>query len=180
MTHPPFRTTDPMIDYQYLGDAAQFLPQLLQVFGQERSNEVLDAESVAVLAGYMQIYQQPAGGFLLREGEKSDFLLLLLEGEVDVLTSHEDGTPIQISAIAPGRLIGEMSLVDGEPRFATCIARTDVIVAVLTRASLNEVLAQHPQLGMQLLLRLLALISLRLRQTSRRLVEILAKTHQSF
>lgn len=168
--------TLPLQDYQLAGAGMEFVDMIQERFRLSPLLNVFDATSVGILADYMQVYTLTAQQLLLKEGEQSDFAILLLDGVVSVNKLHSDGTQHTIATIGPGKLIGEMSLIDGEPRFATCQAGTDVRVAVLTRQSLLGLLEDHPKLGSLLLMRLVALVSHRLRQTSARLVEALSQT----
>ncbi|MBV8466784.1 MAG: cyclic nucleotide-binding domain-containing protein [Burkholderiales bacterium] len=167
--------TIPMQDYQLAGPGSDFVAEFQALFAQSRLLDVFDAESVTILADYMQVYRMPAGAPVLKEGERSDYAVLLLAGEVNVLKSHSSGTAQSIALITPGKLIGEMSLIDREPRFASCVAQTEVVFAVLTRQALLDLLDEHPKLGSLFLMRLVALVSTRLRNTSARLVALMAQ-----
>ncbi|MBK9022025.1 MAG: cyclic nucleotide-binding domain-containing protein [Sulfuritalea sp.] len=75
--------------------------------------------------------------------------------------------------VGPGASLGEMSLINGKPRFATCIAREPTDIAVLTRDTIYDILVLHPSLGNKILLILLQITSQRLRETSDRLLPFL-------
>jgi len=171
----PIANTIPMQDYQLAGPGSEFTLRLRQLFASSKLLEVFDAESVDILADYMQVYRMAAGTTLLHEGEHSDFAILLIEGEVHVMKTHTTRGAQQIAVIPAGKLIGEMSLIDREPRFASCVAETEVLFAVLTRQGLLDLLEEHPKLGSLLLMRLVALVSNRLRQTSARLVSLMSQ-----
>jgi CRP-like cAMP-binding protein len=49
-----------------------------------------------------------------------------------------------VTTLRPGDFFGEMSLVTGEARVATCAASTDVVCFVIDHAALRPVLAEHP------------------------------------
>ena len=66
--------------------------------------------------------------------------------------------------------LGEMSMIDGEPRFATCVAAERCMIAVLTRESLARIILEQPILGAKILMELVLMLSQRLRQTSSKLV----------
>jgi CRP-like cAMP-binding protein len=70
-----------------------------------------------------------------------------------------------MAKIGPGSTLGEMTLLDGKPRFASCITLEPTDFAVLTRAGLNEILMQMPRVGNKLLLILLQMMTTRLRDT---------------
>jgi CRP/FNR family transcriptional regulator, cyclic AMP receptor protein len=82
---------------------------------------------------------------------------------VDVVKLVPGGDSIRIAKVGPGQTLGEMSLIDGQPRSATCIADEPVDFALLTRAALNEILMVHPRLGNKILLLLSSLLTERLR-----------------
>jgi CRP-like cAMP-binding protein len=63
-------------------------------------------------------------------------------------------------------MIGEMSLVDGQKRFASCMAVEPSDFAVLTHDNLHKLLADHPDLGNKFLLMLLGVTVGRLRQAT--------------
>jgi CRP-like cAMP-binding protein len=69
--------------------------------------------------------------------------------------------------------MGEMSMFDGEPRFASCVMLESARIAVLSRDALMMVLIDEPKLGNKILLKLVQLLSDRLRQTSAKLVTFL-------
>ena len=62
-------------------------------------------------------------------------------------------------------------MIDGEPRFASCIALEDTLLAVLDRASLTRIIAEDPPLGIKILMELVLLLSQRLRTASGKLVQ---------
>lgn len=59
------------------------------------------------------------GQTIFEEGDLADCLYVVQEGEVDV---YLEGRVVE--TVGPGGVIGEMALVDNEPRSATAIART--------------------------------------------------------
>jgi len=118
----------------------------------------------------MVCYTAPRHGVLIREGDSGDFLVILLTGKVDVIKQASDGSTKFIAAAGPGASLGEMSLIDGQARFATCISTEPVDFAVLDRQALNEVLVSQPSLGNKLLLLLLQLMAKRLRDSGANLL----------
>ena len=75
--------------------------------------------------------------------------------------------------VQAGRTLGEMSMIDGEARFATCIATSPVLIAVLDRESLARIIVEQPLLGAKILMELVLMLSQRLRATSQRLLGLL-------
>jgi CRP-like cAMP-binding protein len=110
---------------------------------------------------------------MIHEGEGGDFMLMVLEGRVEVHKRDRWNTPQLIAVVEAGRTLGEMSMIDGEPRFATCIAVEAALIAVLDRESLARIIVEQPLLGAKILMELVLMLSQRLRATSERLLGLL-------
>ena len=81
----------------------------------------------------------------------------------------------RIAVIQRGAAVGEMSMLDSEPRFATCTAIEAVEAAVLGRRELALLIRDHPAVGAKLLVKITQLMAQRLRNTSNHLVRLLQK-----
>ena len=125
-----------------------------------------DARAVVAV---MQFRQVKAGAVFIEEGEitYTDFMVLILEGSVSVESEAAavDGG-IVMSCIGPGSLIGEMGLLDGAPRSATCVATTDLQVAVLSRDALLGLIKDNPAVAARLILAISKRLSDRLREAN--------------
>jgi CRP-like cAMP-binding protein len=129
-----------------------------------------DAQCVV---GFMQLLDYPKGATILREYDSTatGYLLLVLSGEVSVETAEpgHGSEAVTISALGAGSLLGEMALLDGEPRSTNCIAVSPVQAAGLSRQGLDQLIAQHPQVAAKLLAEVGAIIASRLRALSEQL-----------
>ena len=128
-------------------------------------------EDVSVLAGHMDVYRAQPGEIIIREGDGGDFMLLIIEGAVDILKNGMRGEQLHMTSASPGMTLGEMSMIDGEPRFATCIAIEPSLFAVLHRDDMAKIILDHPSLGSKILVKLVSMLSARLRQTSAKLLQ---------
>jgi CRP-like cAMP-binding protein len=132
----------------------------------------LSLDEARRVVAYMTPRFFPANTTFIREGDSGDngFMALLVEGEVVVERITVSKTdPVTIRVLEPGSLIGEMGLVDHEPRSASCTASTDVWCAILTRDAINAMIAKEPAIAARLLLGMSALIAERFRDTNRQL-----------
>src|SRR5690606_11774132 len=102
---------------------------------------------VRLLAQFMQVYRAEPDAILIREGDEGDFMVMLLEGSVAVRKQGRGEMPQMIATVDAGKTLGEMSMIDGEARFATCVALEPVLIAVLDRDSLARIIVEHPMLG---------------------------------
>jgi CRP-like cAMP-binding protein len=80
-----------------------------------------------------------AGEVILREGEAGDSLFVLRSGEVNVRIGV-DGLEKEVAHLGVGEFFGEMSLMTGEPRRATVVAKSDVECYVIDRALFQKIL----------------------------------------
>lgn len=134
--------------------------------------EGLTRRDAVRIVSYMRPKVFPAGAVIIHEGEqrRNDHMLLILEGDVAVESAGlGDEDEMVVEVMGPGCLIGEMGMLDGEPRSATCKAITEVMTAVLTRAALTRLLKENPALGARLLLAISKRLSDHLRATTRKL-----------
>lgn len=132
----------------------------------------LSYEEARTVVGYMQPRRIPEGTKFIQEGDTEDtgFMLLVLDGEVTVETIVVSRTaPITVTVLGPGHLIGEMGLLDGAPRSASCIALSNLSCAMLTREGLNELLDDDPRTAAKLLVAISTRIAGRMRDTQDKL-----------
>jgi len=147
----------------------------------ERAAELLTAPSALmhltldearVVVGYMTPRFIPADTTFIREGDAADdgFMALLLEGEVVVESVTVSSTePLTIKVLGPGALVGEVGLVDQEPRSASCTTGMDSLCAILTRDALQALITREPTISAKLLLAISARLAERLRDNARKL-----------
>jgi CRP-like cAMP-binding protein len=128
------------------------------------------AEDIARLTGHVGLYRARAGETIIREGDVGDFMLLITHGEVDILKRGLHGQQQHMTSVGGGTTIGEMSMIDGEPRFATCVTAEPTSFAVLTRDEMTRMTREEPRLASKILAKLVAMLSARLRQTSSQLL----------
>jgi CRP-like cAMP-binding protein len=155
---------------EHLGDATQFAPQIHALIPKCTLLENFSSAEVKLLAQFMHVYRAANGEAVLREGDGGDFMLILIDGKVDVHKRDRWGSPQFLASVEAGRSLGEMSMIDGEPRFATCTAVGDVLIAVLDREALARIIVEQPLLGAKILMELVLMLSQRLRATSQRLL----------
>lgn len=144
------------------------------------------AEADVVGSEMLRVRASP-GQALINEGEASDWLMLLLAGTVNVGKrkagaegAREDATETtRLAVVREGAVLGEMSMIDGEPRYASCHALTEVEAGVLSRAAVGRLIATQPAIGAKLLVKLTQLLAQRLRNTSNQLVKVLRATGQT-
>ena len=69
----------------------------------------------AVLA-YVQHRRYPRGALIVRAGDETDALYIILAGRVKVLIQDDEGHEVILSMMGPHDFFGEMGLLDDQPR----------------------------------------------------------------
>jgi len=153
-----------------LGGAEPFAGQIHGLITFSPLFENFSLGEVSLLSQFMQVYRSEPGIEIIREAETGDFMVFLIEGRIEVFKQDRWNAPRLIALIGPGQSFGEMSMIDGEPRFASCVAAESCTMAVLSRDSLARIILEQPTLGAKILMELVLMLSQRLRQTSSRLI----------
>jgi CRP/FNR family cyclic AMP-dependent transcriptional regulator len=91
---------------------------------------------------------------IIQEGDLGDTLYILLAGRVKVFASGENDREVVIDTHGPGEYVGEMAL-DGGPRSASVITLEPTVCAVVTRVTIRDHIARHPEFAFELLARVI-------------------------
>ena len=132
----------------------------------------LSREEARRVVAYMRPHRISEGMTFIREGdtEHTHFMLLVLDGQVTVESIVVSRTqPITVSVLGPGSLIGEMGLLDGAPRSASCTAMSNLRCAILTRRALRQLLADDPSTAAKFMMAIGQRIAERMRESQEKL-----------
>jgi len=163
---------------EYVGDATPFASKLHAMIGHSPLFEQFNLAEIRLMGHFMQVYRAQPGQEIIHEGEAGDFMMIVIEGRVEVFKQDQWNATRLIAVIDEGKSVGEMSMVDGEPRFATCVAIQPTLIAVLAADQLARIILEQPILGAKVLMQLALMLSQRLRQTSARLIEFVDKQRE--
>ena len=128
-----------------------------QMLAQPNPVAQLSLAEAMVIVDLMRPKHIAAGSVFITEGESLyiDYMMLVLAGEVAVETRRPSSDEKRlVNLLGSGSTLGEMSMIDGQPRLVSCRAQSDLSVAILTRTSLQELLSTHPAIAAKLLLTL--------------------------
>lgn len=154
----------------HLGNGSRYEDEIFELVDRITLFQELSRGEISRLCAKMECFCAGRGEIIARENDEGDFLCIVLTGEVSVLKQDAAGQQKLLSVIGPGAAFGEMSIIDGKPRFATCVARIPTDFAVLTRDTIYDILLLEPSLGSKLLLLLLYHSLERLRETGEKLL----------
>lgn len=135
----------------------------------------VDQGELAQLAAYLIPYLGEEGAVIFRRGDPESFMCLVNAGEIFIYESEWKKASELIASIGPGNTVGEMALIDGEPRSAFAYAASETMLFVMTRSNFMRLADDHPGIWGKLILRIARLMSHRLRRTTENLGEHLHK-----
>lgn len=154
-----------------LGSGSAFADQIFSLVGRSQFFAEFNRDDIALFGGYMRVYHAQPGQTIIREGDFGDYMLLIIRGEVDILKRNLMGESQQLTSVTAGMTLGEMSMIDGAPRFATCVALKETTFGVLSRDNMVKIILEKPSLGAKILIKLVTMLSQRLRHTSAMLLQ---------
>ena len=90
------------------------------------------------------------GVAMCREGEDGDELFVIAAGQVRV-TRGANGHEQLLAIRRTGEIVGEMSIIDSEPRLATVSALGDTRALVITSNMFVAILRDRPEVAMSVM-----------------------------
>jgi CRP/FNR family transcriptional regulator, cyclic AMP receptor protein len=104
------------------------------------------------LAKEMTTRRFDSGTVILRQGTSAVALYLILDGEVQISRSPEEGGDAAVLAtLGPGDIFGEMALLDDEARSTNVTAVVETTCALLSRWEFQQELRRTPDIAITLL-----------------------------
>ncbi|MFH1809836.1 MAG: cyclic nucleotide-binding domain-containing protein [Pseudomonadota bacterium] len=125
----------------------------VELFGQISGE---DLSQIAQIADEVEFEREQ---LVMREGELGDSLFLIISGQVRV---HK--VELEIAVLGERQVVGEMALLDSEPRSASVTAVTDVTLLRIQQEDFADILTEKPEIA----LGIIKVLSRRLRKTTSR------------
>lgn len=111
-----------------------------------------------VLAGVASALDEVSfarGDVLMRVGDVEDWMFVIVDGSAQVLR------PDRLVELGPGSVVGELAVLDPQPRSATVTASTSLTAFRLSKAAFDEAVRTRPEVALGVITELVA----RLRET---------------
>ncbi len=110
------------------------------------------------------------GDAIVREGDLTTEIYVMLHGRARAFCADADGIAIVYNTFGVGDYFGEMSFIDGEPRSATVAAVWPTRVLAVRREGLETIMRTHPDTSLRMMRRL----SAKLRKATRQIEDLAA------
>ena len=122
----------------------------------------LSDAQLALLAGQSHEQRFERQALLMHEGERGETMCVIVDGEVRVFVSDENGRELVLHQLGPGAVIGDLALIDGAPRSASVVAVEPTRALAIARDGLIECIGASPEFALAIMRSLTA----RLRQAT--------------
>ncbi|MBL8429951.1 MAG: Crp/Fnr family transcriptional regulator [Dechloromonas sp.] len=121
-----------------------------------------ELEKISKVAGRKRAER---GASIVRAGDSTDSLYVLISGRAKVTNTDEEGREIILAWLGPGEFFGEMGLIDGSPRSANVVAAEACELLFLDKDSLQRCMRENFQVAQKLM----KILVLRLREADRKI-----------
>ena len=107
--------------------------------GLARAMPALDVGMLTSLASDFQLVHHKPGDVIIQEGNAADAFFVIVRGAVDVFKATKTGR-VHLRELGPGAYMGEIGILQGRARSATCEAKTAVDVIRIERKQFVDML----------------------------------------
>jgi CRP-like cAMP-binding protein len=87
-----------------------------------------------------------AGETIFRQGDARNFMFCVNEGEVEIHVANKI-----VEVVQPGGIFGEMAMIDGSPRTATAVARTECKLVPIDQQRFQFLVQQTPYFAIEVM-----------------------------
>ncbi|MGQ0650021.1 MAG: Crp/Fnr family transcriptional regulator [Gemmatimonadaceae bacterium] len=120
---------------------------------------------------YLRSYRLEPGTVLFREGDRDAFVAIVVSGALDISKEDSESQSHVVARLGRGKMVGQMSLIDGAARSATAVAATATELLVMTKDEFDRMCQAQPELALKYALMIAEAIAQLLRQTTGRMVD---------
>lgn len=117
-------------------------------------DEILDVIDLRDFARHTVTRTFPENIVVVREGERTESLYIIVSGRVKIYVSDEEGKEIVLNESGPGEYFGEMVLDEG-PRSASVVTLEPTQFLVVPKDDFREFLTKSPQFALNLICKLI-------------------------
>lgn len=165
-------SSDPLSgELELLGDGKTFHDTICNMLLDAKGFETFQQHELAYLARHMKAYFVREGTTIFHEGDGVSYLFVLVQGRVCVYKEDSEHHNKLLSVISPGRIFGEISVIDNFPYSASVVAESNATFLLMSREDFRQCIEDKPVLGVRLLSLIARLLCARLRASSGQLIE---------
>jgi len=111
----------------------------------------LDETQLKVLARVIVRTSFGRNTTIIRAGDPTDSLYIVINGRLKVLIGDEQGREVILSFLGPGEVFGEMGLLDDSPRSANVVTQESCELLSISKADFKRSLAENFDLSLMVM-----------------------------
>lgn len=134
----------------------------------------IETDALVTILRACSVRVVPRGDVVCREDDAGLELFFLLRGSIAVLKRDIDNKQRPVGEIAAPTLLGQMGVIDRARRTATCVAASEVIIAVMAQATFQQLVRATSEDGRALRRLLLSSLTHQLISGNARLRDLMA------
>ena len=135
-------------------------------------------QELDVFSQYLKPISVSRNSTLFKKGDKGDSLIFIVSGSVNaVLDPSKKNATVKLEN---GSIIGEMSLIDGNPRSATAVVNEPTELLMISKDQFDTFCQENPLIGLKILKGITKIISVRLRESNARFVDFAPASYSSW
>ncbi len=123
----------------------------VKLFDQIPLFEKLDSEDREKLASRFILRRYPKNTVVINEGDDSRSFYVIIDGQVKVYLTDENGKEIVLNKQSAGEYFGEVALLDEGLRSASVITTQPGQFAVLDQQAFTECISDNPQISLKIM-----------------------------
>jgi len=127
------------------------MPQAESLIRQVDIFAELDPKSIELLVTRSRVLSFRKNSILMTEGETGESMYIIESGSVKIFISDEQGGELTLFVEGPGSYIGEISLLDDEPRTASAVTLENTRVLIISKSVFFECVALNPEIAFRII-----------------------------
>jgi CRP-like cAMP-binding protein len=140
----------------------------LRILKQSAIFSVLDDGEIAEISRLVSEHNYTDNQYVFWEGDSSEWFYIVAEGKIKVSKLASTGKETIIAFFGPGEMFGEVAVFENKPYPASALAATGTRLLAIKKADFIRFVQKYPQVA----LRIIAILSGRLRESQNRLRDL--------
>jgi CRP/FNR family transcriptional regulator, cyclic AMP receptor protein len=151
---------------------------VFNAYDRVRFFQELSPEQLALIQPLFVPCNLYAGTIIFEQGEITDYLYLVTDGEVVVRFKPDDGPALTVAHVRPLGMVGWSAALGSSTYTSSAVCFSECHLLRVRSADLRELCDKHPDTGAIVLEHLATLIAQRLRNTHTHVLELLRQGMQ--
>lgn len=132
----------------------------------------MNEEEMKNVLSYAVLNNYPKDTTVITEGEPIEKLSIIFSGQFKIVKSISPENKKIITTIGDGETYGEMSFFDNMPPCVSVMSLEDSKVLEIEEDGFNELIKNHPHLGLKILIQLMHISSMRIRALNEQIASL--------